>query len=133
MNTIKHNGANQTGLNTADTAVTRRAARRLLILSLLPVVFGAEAACVTDAPEIGDIGPGSELLCDQLQNRFPGATLAVKGRDIHSPSVVSVLVSVDGTPMRLRYDLAGYVWHLNGTDNGMADNADAEQDLSMRE
>ncbi|MGB5831592.1 MAG: hypothetical protein WBG92_06320 [Thiohalocapsa sp.] len=131
MNTTINTSANKTGLNETDTTATMRIVRRMLILSLLPAAFGAQAACLTDAPEIGDIGPGSDLVCDQLQNQFPGAALAVESRVIHSPTDVSVLASVDGTPMRLRYNLAGYVWHLSGADNGIADVAAREQGRSM--
>jgi hypothetical protein len=61
-------------------------------------------------PEIGDIGPNSELLCKQLAERFPNADLAVEGRSIRSPTEVSVGARVDGKPVSLRYLLLGYQW-----------------------
>jgi hypothetical protein len=118
---------------TGKTKTTQRAIQRMLILSLLPAAVGAQASCLTDAPEIGDIGPGSDLVCDQLRDQFPGAALAIENRVIHSPTGVSVLASVNGAPIELRYDLTGYVWHLTSTDTGMADHAAPEQGLSMRE
>ena len=79
--------------------------KQMLILLMLPVAVSAQAACVNDAPEIGDTGPSSEVVCDQLEGRFAGAVLAVEGRSIHSPTEVSVHTSVDGTPVRMRYEL----------------------------
>jgi hypothetical protein len=95
--------------------LTTNTFKRMLILSMLPVAVGAQATCVTDAPEIGDIGPSSELVCGQLEDRFAGAELAVEGRSIHSPTAVSVVASVDGRPVLLRYELSGYTWRLDET------------------
>jgi hypothetical protein len=92
----------------------------MLILTLLPIAIGANANCVTDAPEIGDIGPGSDLVCNALESRFPGAALAVEGRAIHSPTEVTVTASVDGDPVSLRYELTGYTWRLDGSDARVA-------------
>jgi hypothetical protein len=89
---------------------------KTLILALLPIAVGANANCVTDAPEIGDIGPGSELVCNRLTQRFPSAALAVEGRTIHSPAEVRVTASVDGRPIVMDYRLAGFTWVLNGAD-----------------
>lgn len=81
-----------------------------IILTLLPVALGANAACVTDPPEMGDIGPGSGLVCQELMHRFPGAALAVEGRSLHSPTGVRVTASVDGRRVLLGYRLAGAEW-----------------------
>jgi hypothetical protein len=70
------------------------------------------AHCTSDAPEIGDIGPSSELVCRELERRFPAALTAVDNRTIVSPKAVAVQVRVDGEPMLLRYDLAGFEWTL---------------------
>jgi len=84
-----------------------------LILAILPVAFAAHAACLQDPPEVGDIGPSSQLVCNDLARLFPGAALAVEERTVYSPTAVSVDVSVDGKPVDLRYDLSGYRWRLD--------------------
>lgn len=73
--------------------------KHTLALSTLLVAFDAGAGCLVDAPEIGDIGPSSELVCQQLERRFPGSTLAVEGRGIHSPETVTVQASVNSEPV----------------------------------
>ena len=88
----------------------------LLTVALLPVSSGANAVCVPDPPEIGDIGPSSERVCLELEHRFPGAALAVENRLIHSPTAVSVVAAVDGKPVSLRYQLFGWAWQLEDAD-----------------
>jgi len=88
----------------------KKMTRQTLLLAILTVALDTNAACVTDPPEIGDIGPSSELVCNELERRFPGAALAVEGRSIHSPTEVSVAVTVDGEPMTLRYGLSAFAW-----------------------
>lgn len=95
--------------------------RMLLMAMLLPAVGGAQADCVTDAPEIGDIGPGADLVCDQLQQRFAGSVLAVAGRSILSPTEVLVLAAVDEQQLTMRYELDGFDWRLSATDASMGD------------
>jgi hypothetical protein len=92
----------------------------ILTLAMLSAAFATRATCLTDPPEMGDIGPGSRLVCAELERQFPGAALAVTGRAIHSPTQVSVDVSVDGQPMERRYDLSGYRWRLDRTGAGVA-------------
>lgn len=92
-----------------------------LTLALLPAAFATQATCLTDPPEMGDTGPSSHLVCAQLERQFPGAALAVTGRAVHSPTAVSVDVSIDGQPMELRYDLSRYQWRLHPTGAGVAD------------
>ncbi len=101
---------------------------RILILSIFPLALGASASCVTDPPEMGDIGPGSELVCQELTRRFPGAALAVEGRSIHSPTKVSVTASVDGRPILLDYILTGLNWDANETGSRSADTASSLSD-----
>lgn len=84
-----------------------------LMLAMLPVAVGASATCLTDPPEIGDIGPDSALVCRALERQFPGAALAVEGRSIHSATEVWVTASVDSRPVRLHYSLAGFSWTLD--------------------
>ena len=91
-----------------------------IILALLPVTLAASANCVMDPPEMGDIGPGSALVCRELMQRFPGAALRVEGRSIHSPTAVTVTASVDGRPIGLAYRLAGLTWSVDDTGSGLA-------------
>lgn len=95
--------------------------KTMFILVLLSVALGANATCVTDPPEIGDIGPSSGLVCQGLTQRYPRAALAVEGRSIHSPTEVRVTASVDGRPILLAYRLTGFTWSLDDTGNGVAD------------
>ena len=88
---------------------------KILTLTLLPFTLTASANCGTDAPELGDIGPSSELVCKALESRYPGAAMTVDGRAIHSPTEVSVMASVDGQPVSLNYELSGYTWRLDQT------------------
>ena len=67
------------------------------------------------------IGPGSDLVCGELEDLHPGAVLAVEGRLIHSPTEISVVATVNATPVTLRYDLSGYRWRLNDTRTRIAD------------
>lgn len=101
---------------------------RLLILAMFPLALGANASCVTDPPEMGDIGPGSGLVCQELTQRFPGATLAVEGRSIHSPTEVSVTASVGGRPILLDYRLAGGEWIVDEAGSRSADKASSRFD-----
>ena len=94
---------------------------RRLILALLPFAAGANANCQTDPPEIGDIGPDSALVCEGLENRFPGTALAVDGRSIHSPTEVTVAATVDGRPIILDYTLTGFSWNLDDPGTRTAD------------
>jgi hypothetical protein len=94
-----------------------------IILALLPLALGASANCVMDPPEMGDIGPGSGLVCQELEQRFPGAALAVEGRSIHSPTAVSVTAAVDDRPILLAYRLTGFTWSLDDAGNHAADAA----------
>jgi hypothetical protein len=86
---------------------------RLLILTLLPAALGAQAACLPDAPELGDIGPDSVRVCSMLEQRFPGTLLTVDDRSIHSSTTVTVSASVNGNPVRLDYRLIGFEWVLD--------------------
>jgi len=93
-------------------------------LALIPCLLLANvesfANCIPDAPEIGDIGPSSELVCRELEQRFPAALTAVEDRTILSPSAVAVQVSVDGESMLLPYELIGFVWTPTTLQDGLA-------------
>ncbi|NEX23116.1 hypothetical protein G3480_22925 [Thiorhodococcus mannitoliphagus] len=87
--------------------------KHLLILATLPTSLTANAVCIKDQPEIGDIGPSSERVCEALARRFPEAAIAIEDRSIRSPTAVSVDASVDGKPISLTYVLSGYSWQLD--------------------
>jgi len=94
-------------------------------LALIPCLLLANvesfANCTPNAPEIGDVGPSSELVCRELERLFPGAQTAVEDRTILSPSAVAVFqVSVDGESMLLPYDRVGFVWTPTAHQDGLA-------------
>ncbi|UHD15019.1 hypothetical protein [Thiocapsa bogorovii] len=89
-----------------------------LIVGLSFATFEGFAICTPDPPEIGDIGPVSELVCRDLKQRFPDSTTAVENRTIRSPERVEILVSVDGEPMVLGYELDGFVWEAMPSQEG---------------
>jgi hypothetical protein len=94
--------------------------KHLLMASPLLLSTGAGAVCTPDAPEIGDIGPDSTLVCRELERRFPDALSAVEDRTIRAADVVAVKVSVDGRPMVLQYSLTGFDWTLTAAEDGLA-------------
>ncbi len=79
--------------------------RTILISLSLTVSSASYGACQLDSPEIGDIGPGSELVCNMLESRVPNSDIAILDRKIHSPNTVSVIVMMDGKPETLEYKL----------------------------
>ena len=84
------------------------------ILLPLSLTFSsvAFAACLPDSPELGDVGPDSQLVCTRLGARFPQTNIVVVDRKIHSPNSVSVIVTVDGQSESLEYKLIGADWEL---------------------
>jgi hypothetical protein len=104
----------------------------MLILAMFPLALGANASCVTDPPEMGDIGPSSGLVCQELAQRFPGAALGVEGRAIHSPTEVSVTASVDGRPILFGYRLAGNEWIVDEAGSQSADTASLPSNVPTR-
>ena len=120
-------------MNNSTTKSNSNAVWNMLVLSLLPIAASVQATCITDSPEIGDVGPGSELVCRQLAGRFVSGDLAVMDRTIRSPTDVTVVVSVDGAPVQMHYELIGYTWQLNGTEHSIADGLQPQAGLSMRE
>ena len=92
--------------------------RKTIFLALtLATLSEAHAACLQDSIEIGDIGPSSELVCDQLEERFPHSDIAILDRAIHSRHSVSVSVAINGHLESLEYDLRGADWKLRETDS----------------
>lgn len=102
------------------------------MFAMFAAALAANATCVSDPPEIGDTGPASELVCSELERRFPGSAIAVEGRSVHSPTEVSMIVSVDGAPVRIDYELSGYSWRLDDDSIRTADTLTPQADLSMR-
>ena len=85
---------------------------RALTLVILSTAVRANASCVMDPPELGDVGPGSARVCSDLESRFPDADLVVTGREVLSATQVAVTASVNRGPVSLRYRLDGYSWRL---------------------
>jgi len=79
---------------------------------ILIATSGVQAQCLVDSPEVGDIGPTSDQVCTYLEQRFPTSELQVRSRKIRSPKYVSLLVSVDGKPDRIEYELGGMNWSV---------------------
>jgi len=94
--------------------------RQTLLFAALPAAFAASADCITDPPEIGDLGPSSELVCAELERRFPGAVSAVEDRTIVAADAVAVQVSVNGHTVILDYGLTGFDWTLMTPEDGFA-------------
>jgi hypothetical protein len=88
----------------------------VIVLATLFASPYVSAACSADQPELGDIGPSAELVCQALSRRFPEAKLAVENRLIHSPTAVTVEASVNGKPISMSYVLAGYAWRLDSPE-----------------
>lgn len=123
-------------MNNSTSKSNSSAVWSLLALSLLPIAASVQASCLADSPEIGDIGPGSELVCRQLEGRFASAELTVMGRTIRSPTEVTVHTSVNGTPVPIDYELVEYTWWPTITGQGILGIADAprpEVGLFMRQ
>ena len=91
-----------------------------LMVCLWSLSLPVSALCTPDAAEMGDIGPSSELVCRALERHFPKIETAVENRTILSPDSVAVQVSIDGEPMVLTYQLAGFSWNLATTEGGLA-------------
>ena len=80
-----------------------------LALTFSSVSYGT---CLPDSPEIGDIGPSSELVCDLLESQVPDTNVAIIDRKIHSSNSVSVMALLDGQSRTLEYKLKGADWEL---------------------
>jgi hypothetical protein len=106
--------------------------KHTLVLSTVLFACDANAGCLIDAPEIGDIGPSSEIVCRELERRFPGSILTVEGRSIHSAQEVSVQASVNSEPVALTYSLDGFAWHPSDRSADVADKDRVADGRSMR-
>jgi hypothetical protein len=119
-------------MNNCTAKSNSAAVWNVLVLSLLPIAASVQASCITDSPEIGDIGPGSDLVCRQLEGRFASADLAVLDRTIRSLTEVTVHASVNGTLVQMQYELIGHSWRSTLTGQGIADAPRPAVALSMR-
>ena len=106
--------------------------RQTLILTALVLPLDAGARCIPDQPEIGDIGPDSEIACRELERRFPTAALAVENRVIDSPQRVRIQARVDGEPVELSYELVRFSWLPAKDGPGPATPGLARDGLSAR-
>ena len=88
-----------------------------IAMSASVLLSSANAACLVDQPEIGDIGPASELVCESISNVSTNADIRIVDREIHSPDHVTVRVEHDGKMIGLDYQFAGFQWRYSaGTD-----------------
>lgn len=106
--------------------------KQTLILTALVLPLDAAAGCAVDQPEIGDIGPDSEIACRELERRFPQAVLAVENRVIDSPERVRIQATVDGEPFELPYELVRFSWLPAEVEPEPATPALAQDGLSAR-
>ena len=83
----------------------------IFTLSLL-VVSTSQAGCLPDAYEIGDIGPGSDRICNMLEAQLPHSDIVIVDRKILSKNDISVTLVVDGKIDSLKYKLSGADWKL---------------------
>jgi hypothetical protein len=94
--------------------------RTTLMSATLLFASSIHATCVPDAPEIGDTGPSSQLVCKMMESQFPQARISIIDREIHGANRVSVIADVDGQAQSLTYQLVGADWRL--TEPALAKN-----------
>ena len=87
----------------------------ILTLGLL-TGFNSFAACLHDTLEIGDIGPGSQLVCDTLASMYPDKRIEITGREIMSHDEVTIRMSIEGQAGSLHYRLVGADWKMSSGD-----------------
>jgi hypothetical protein len=68
------------------------------------------AACLIDEPEMGDVGPASELVCESLAGFSRVGEVKIIDRDILAPDRVSIRVETLGRQIVLGYKLIGMEW-----------------------
>jgi hypothetical protein len=90
--------------------------KTVIVLATLLASPYVSAACSTDQPELGDIGPSAELVCQGALAALPRGRAGGREPLIHSPTAVSVEASVDGKPISLSYVLAGFRWRLDAPE-----------------
>lgn len=73
------------------------------------------AACLPDAAEIGDNGPGSLYICEMLEARYPQLEIEILDRRIVSSDTVAVYLEMGGQAEVLEYNLVGAQWQLAET------------------
>ncbi len=84
----------------------------ILTLGLL-VVFNANAGCLPDSVELGDIGPESQLVCEKLESMYPDKHIVITGRELMSHNDVTILLTVEAQEVSLNYRLVGADWKLS--------------------
>lgn len=80
-----------------------------LALSLSTVVNGS---CLPDPPELGDIGPDSNVVCQLLESWLPESNIAILDRNFPAYDTVSITVEVDGRHETIEYKLERADWKL---------------------
>jgi hypothetical protein len=82
----------------------------VLLFSSLAAAGAVQASCQSDGSEIGDIGPGGNVVCAALEGDFPSASIELYDRKIHSATHVAISARVDGSPFFVEYHLEGADW-----------------------
>jgi hypothetical protein len=70
----------------------------------------SQAACQAGSPEIGDIGPAGESVCEALQHEFPGAEIQLYNRKFLATNHVIISAKIDDKPYSIDYRLDNYNW-----------------------
>ena len=84
--------------------------KRTILILILLAVSNANADCLQDTLEIGDIGPESQLVCDRLDSMYPGKHIEITGREIRSQSNMTIYLTIEGQKDSLSYRLVGANW-----------------------
>ena len=85
----------------------------IALLASFSVMGVVQATCQADDPEIGDIGPNSNRVCETLHRDFPNATINVVDRKIQTSTDVIVMARIDGKPLSIEYWLVNADWINN--------------------
>ncbi len=86
--------------------------KQVLMFSTILISSTTFAACVEDTPEIGDIGPSSSYVCEILSGQDPRRETVIHDRTILTPDSVSISLSFNGRPYKLRFVRSGFDWVL---------------------
>jgi hypothetical protein len=80
------------------------------VLASFAIAATAQAACQADAPEIGDIGPDGESVCDALVREFPAAEIQLYNRKFLASNHVIIAAKIDDKPYSIDYRVDNNTW-----------------------
>ena len=80
------------------------------VLASFAIAANVQAACQADDPEIGDLGPAGEFVCDALEYEFPGAEIQLYNRKILATNHVIIAAKIDDKPYSIDYRLDKNTW-----------------------